>query len=69
MNLVYSNRTKRRAGGYLHIEPRHTAVLTTLPFHHRDPFEKMLIAQATVEGIPVLTADKDLDAYPIQRIW
>jgi PIN domain nuclease of toxin-antitoxin system len=53
----------------LHIEPRHTAVLTTLPFHHRDPFDRPLTAQAMVEGIPVFSADKEFDAYPVQRIW
>src|SRR5438874_5031314 len=39
----------------LHIEPRHTSVLTTLPFHHRDPFDRLLVAQAMVEGIPIVS--------------
>ena len=38
----------------LTIEPKHTTVLTTLPFHHRDPFDRLLIAQAMVETIPIL---------------
>jgi PIN domain nuclease of toxin-antitoxin system len=41
----------------LPIEPKHTAVLTTLPFHHRDPFDRLLIAQAMVEAIPILSID------------
>ena len=53
----------------LHIEPRHTAPLTTLPFHHRDPFDRLLVAQAMTEGIPIVSADSMLDAYPIKRLW
>ena len=53
----------------LPIEPRHTAVLARLPFHHRDPFDRLLIAQAIVENIPLVSNDTALDAYPVQRIW
>jgi PIN domain nuclease of toxin-antitoxin system len=53
----------------LHIEPRHVAPLTTLPFHHKDPFDRLLVAQAIVEQIPLVSNDSDLDAYPIQRLW
>jgi PIN domain nuclease of toxin-antitoxin system len=54
---------------YLHIEPRHTAALVTLPYHHRDPFDRMLVAQALVEGIPILSSDPALDLYGIVRHW
>ncbi|WP_435021664.1 type II toxin-antitoxin system VapC family toxin [Tundrisphaera sp. TA3] len=37
--------------------------------HHRDPFDRMLIAQATVESLPLVSADSAFDAYPIRRIW
>jgi PIN domain nuclease of toxin-antitoxin system len=53
----------------LPIEPRHTSVLTTLPLHHRDPFDRLMIAQAMVEGIPLVSADAALDQYPITRLW
>ena len=53
----------------LPIEPRHTAALVSLPFHHKDPFDRLLIAQALVEGAPLISADAALDAYPIQRLW
>jgi PIN domain nuclease of toxin-antitoxin system len=49
----------------LPIEPKHTAVLTTLPFHHRDPFDRLLIAQAVVEQIPIISIDSAFDAYSI----
>jgi PIN domain nuclease of toxin-antitoxin system len=53
----------------LHIEPRHTTPLTTLPFHHRDPFDRLLVAQAMVEQIPIVSGDSALDAYSVTRLW
>lgn len=53
----------------LHIEPRHTAPLTALPMHHRDPFDRLIIAQAIAERIPVISADTAFDAYPVTRLW
>lgn len=53
----------------LPIEPRHAAEVTRLPFHHRDPFDRMLVAQAIVEKVPIISADVQLDAYGIERIW
>ncbi|MEX1026749.1 MAG: type II toxin-antitoxin system VapC family toxin [Candidatus Paceibacterota bacterium] len=54
---------------FLPIEPRHTALLTTMPFHHRDPFDRLMIAQATAEGMHIVSADKVLDNYSITRLW
>jgi PIN domain nuclease of toxin-antitoxin system len=51
------------------IEPKRTAALTTLPFHHKDPFDRLLVAQARVEGIPIISGDPVLDSYPIKRFW
>ena len=53
----------------LPIEPRHTSLLTTLPLHHRDPFDRLLIAQALVDGIPIVSADAAFDPYGVVRIW
>ena len=60
-----------RQNGFLilPIEPRHTAVLINLPFHHRDPFDRLMVAQAMVESLIYVSADAVLDAYPIQRLW
>lgn len=44
----------------------HLSALSALPLHHRDPFDRLLIAQAIVEGVPILSADALFDAYPIQ---
>lgn len=53
----------------LHIEPKHTSALTTMPFHHRDPFDRLVIAQAMVENLPVVSGDAAFDAYGITRLW
>jgi PIN domain nuclease of toxin-antitoxin system len=53
----------------LAIEPRHTSVLTTLPLHHKDPFDRLLIAQAMVEAIPIVSVDAAFDPYPVTRLW
>ncbi|MFS0517631.1 type II toxin-antitoxin system VapC family toxin [Nostoc sp. UIC 10607] len=53
----------------LPITTNHISVVATLPLHHRDPFDRILIAQALAENIPILSADKIFDAYPIRRLW
>lgn len=53
----------------LGIELEHVAPVTTLPFHHRDPFDRLLVAQAMVEQMPIVSADPAFDAYPIGRLW
>ncbi|MCY2980972.1 MAG: type II toxin-antitoxin system VapC family toxin [Planctomycetota bacterium] len=40
-----------------------------LPWHHRDPFDRLLAAQALMEGIPLLSADKSFDPYGVTRLW
>lgn len=40
-----------------------------LPLHHRDPFDRLLIAQAIRHNLPLVTADTAISAYPIERIW
>ena len=52
----------------LGIEADHLIELTSLPDHHRDPFDRMLIAQAGAEDISLLTADMQVAAYSIDRI-
>jgi len=53
----------------LPIEPKHTSALIALPLHHKDPFDRLLIAQAIVEGIPIIGADAKFDSYPVSRVW
>ena len=53
----------------LNINLNHIDIVAMLPLHHRDPFDRLLIAQAMVEQIPILSADSAFDAYSIQRLW
>jgi PIN domain nuclease of toxin-antitoxin system len=55
----------------LPIEPSHTIRLASMPFPpgHKDPFDRLLIAQALVEGIPIISVDVAFDAYSVPRIW
>jgi len=53
----------------LPVEVGQAHALTTLPLHHRDPFDRRLVAQARVENVPLLSADPVLDAYPVTRLW
>ena len=48
----------------------HVLELMTLPMHHRDPFDRMLIAQALAEDVPVMTCDKEFRKYKgLEVIW
>jgi len=53
----------------LPIEIQHTAMLTTMPHHHKDPFDRLLVAQALCEGISIVSGDPRLDAYGVKRLW
>lgn len=53
----------------LNIEFSHTARVEHLPFHHRDPFDRLLVAQALCEKIPIVSADTVLSDYGVKRIW
>jgi PIN domain nuclease of toxin-antitoxin system len=44
-------------------------VQAALPYHHGDPFDRMLIAQAQVEQIPIVSHDPAFDNYGVMRIW
>ena len=59
------------AGGAqpLPIGLEHAAVVEGLPWHHRDPFDRLLIAQATVERAALVSADEALRAYDVRFVW
>lgn len=40
-----------------------------LPLHHRDPFDRLLVAQAQSLNIPIVSADRVLDRYDVKRVW
>ena len=53
----------------LPIKVEQTLVLTTLPFHHRDPFDRLIIAQAMKEKMTLVSVDPVFDDYGITRLW
>ena len=53
----------------LPVSMHHALHTYTLPDHHRDPFDRMLVAQAKLENLPILTADQQIASYPVQVIW
>jgi PIN domain nuclease of toxin-antitoxin system len=53
----------------LPITVAHVATVATLPFHHRDPFDRLLVAQALTEEIPIISIDAVLDSYDVTRRW
>jgi PIN domain nuclease of toxin-antitoxin system len=53
----------------LPITIQHAETICTLPFHHRDPFDRLLIAQVMVEDIPLISNDKVFEKYSIARLW
>ena len=55
----------RHAFAELPLTVRHAMGLRDLPLHHRDPFDRMLIAQARVEGLTFVTADRAMSAYDV----
>jgi PIN domain nuclease of toxin-antitoxin system len=60
---------ERNAMAVLGIGTDHLTRLIELPFHHRDPFDRLLIAQALVEDVPILGSDSMFDAYGVNRMW
>ncbi len=63
-----------RAIGSLGFEPLpvtalHAAAVESLPWHHRDPFDRLLVAQAATEGLSLVSADRRLAAYGVDVVW
>lgn len=53
----------------LSILPEHVMAIESLPWHHRDPFDRMLVAQAKTEGLTLLSKDETFSQYDVMQIW
>jgi PIN domain nuclease of toxin-antitoxin system len=53
----------------LPVKPEHLQAMIHLPFHHKDPFDRLIIAQGQVEGAVLVTADAAMKAYDVPRLW
>jgi PIN domain nuclease of toxin-antitoxin system len=47
----------------------HATAVEELPLHHKDPFDRLLVAQSLIEAIPVISVDKEFDPYGVTRLW
>jgi PIN domain nuclease of toxin-antitoxin system len=61
--------TELTSARILHIRPSHITALAALPMLHKDPFDRILIAQATAEAMGIVTSDGPIREYPVQALW
>lgn len=67
---TYARRQLRRQRfKLLNVGASHLDVIATLPQHHRDPFDRMIIAQAKVEALTIVTADRVFASYDVGAVW
>lgn len=60
---------RRHAIGSLPLDERSTLMLRRLPPLHRDPFDRMLVCQALVHGLTILTPDEQIERYAVSTLW
>ncbi len=61
--------TAREGFDWLPVGAEHAWEVGALPHHHRDPFDRLLIAQARVEGLPIVTGEGDFEPYDVDVLW
>lgn len=66
---LINDEIKRNRINLLSIQLSHIYTLKALPLHHRDPFDRLLIAQSIQEGWDIISIDTKFDAYGIRRLW
>ncbi|HTM14404.1 MAG TPA: type II toxin-antitoxin system VapC family toxin [Bryobacteraceae bacterium] len=69
LNVYVPTRMAHYAMHALPVSLAHALASESLPLHHRDPFDRLLIAQATIEGVPIVTADPEFRRYAIKVVW
>jgi len=68
-SVYVPTRTAHYGMEILPITLAHCLAVESLPPHHRDPFDRLLIAQAQVEQLPILTVDEDVRRYRVKTLW
>jgi len=53
----------------LNINLEDTYLVSSLPFHHKDPFDRLIISQAITGKLPIISYDSIFDSYPVSRLW
>lgn len=72
MNSTYHNLPKllwQNGIEILSIEFEHFQYILSLPFHHKDPFDRIIIAQSVIDAMPIVSCDGNFKYYPAQIIW
>lgn len=65
----FQRRLETSGFSLLTVDYAHAAQVSALPWHHRDPFDRLLLAQATLEQMALVSQDHQFDAYGVHRIW
>lgn len=65
----FTSHLKRLQADVLTITPEHAITAGALPLHHRDPFDRMLVAQAQLEGVAIVTNDELIAQYQVEGVW
>ncbi|MBE8993964.1 type II toxin-antitoxin system VapC family toxin [Microcystis aeruginosa] len=66
---IVKDQTKINDVQILPLKLSHIWTLDTLPYYHKDPFDRLLISQAITENLIILGVDSVFDSYPVQKIW
>lgn len=66
---IVKDQTKINDVQILPLKLSHIWTLDTLPYYHKDPFDRLLISQAITEKLIILGVDSVFDSYPVQKIW
>ena len=69
LDQIQQELSNNKAFDILNISFVHLNTLSALPHHHRDPFDRLLIAQAISEKLAIVSADGHFNAYPVEVIW
>jgi PIN domain nuclease of toxin-antitoxin system len=69
VGVFIDERLRRNRWSSLPIDQRHVIRVAELPTIHRDPFDRMLVAQAQIEGMPIVTTDAAITRYDVETIW
>lgn len=66
---LISEATTKMNLNHLPVTSRHALQAVNLPFHHKDPFDRLLVAQAQAEGLSILSPDVEMKKYDVEVIW
>jgi len=68
-NQLFPHQLEINGFDLLPVKIKHTSVIASLPLHHRDPFDRLLISQSLEEKMSIVSADEVFDVYGVDRLW